>query len=44
MGTIVASDMFQQKLYSILIGLPGVTGIADDMIVYGTTEEEMIEI
>ena len=40
MGTIVASDIFQQKLDSIYIGLPGVTGIADDMIIFGTTEDE----
>ena len=40
MGTIIASDIFQQKLDSIYIGLPGVTGIADDMIIYGTTEDE----
>ena len=40
MGTVVASDIFQKKLDAIYIGLPGVTGIADDMIVYGRTEEE----
>ena len=40
MVTIIASDIFQQKLDSIYIGLPGVTGIADDMIIYGTTEDE----
>ena len=40
MGTIVASDVFQKKLDSIYIGLQGVTGIADDMIIYGTTEDE----
>ena len=40
MGTIVASDVFQKKLDSIYIGLPGVTGNADDMIIYGTTEDE----
>ena len=40
MGTIVASDVFQKKLDSIYIGLPGVTGIADDMIIYGTTEDD----
>ena len=32
--------MFQKKLDSIYIGLPGVTGIADDMIIYGTTEDD----
>ena len=40
MGTIVASDVFQKKLDSIYIGLPGVTGIADNMIIYGTTKDE----
>ena len=40
MGTAVASDIFQKKLVSVYIGLPGVTGIADDMVVYGTTESE----
>ena len=40
MGTIVASDVFQKKLDSIYIGLLGVTGIADDMIIYGTTKDE----
>ena len=40
MGTVVASDVFQRKLDSIYIGLPGVTGIADDMIIYGKSDEE----
>ena len=40
MGTIVTSDVFQKKLDSIYIGLPGVTDIADKMIFYGTTEDE----
>ena len=40
MGTAVASDIFQRKLDSVYIGLPGVTGIADDMVVYGTIESE----
>ena len=39
MGTIVASDMFQHKLDSIYIGLPGIMGIADGMIVYGAEEK-----
>ena len=34
MGTMGASDVFQKKLDSIYGGLPGVTGIADDMIIY----------
>ena len=40
MGTIVASDIFQCKLDAIFVGQPGVTGIADDMIIFGTTEDE----
>ena len=40
MGSKVASDVFQKKLDSVYIGLPGVTGIADDMVIYGRTEEE----
>ena len=40
MGTVIASDVFQRKLDSVYIGLPGVTGIADDMIIYGKHEEE----
>ena len=40
MGTVVASYVFQQKLDSVYIGLPGVTGITDDMIIYGKNEEE----
>ena len=40
MGTTVTSDIFQKKLDSDYIGLPGVTGIADDMVVYSTSESE----
>ena len=40
MGSKIASDIFQKKLDSIYIGLLGVTGIADDMIVYSRTEKE----
>ena len=36
----IASDIFQKKLDSVYIGLPGVTGIADDMVIFGKTEEE----
>ena len=35
MGTIVAQDIFQRKLDAIFLNIPGVTGIADDMIFYG---------
>ena len=40
MGTVVASDIFQKKLDSVYTGLPGVTGIADDMIIFGKSELE----
>ena len=40
MGIVVASDIFQKKLDAVYIGLPGVTGIADDMIIFGKTELE----
>ena len=39
-GSKVASDIFQRKLDSVYIGLPGVTGIADDMVMYSRTVEE----
>ena len=35
MGTVVAQDIFQSKLDSIFIGMEGVTGIADDMVIAG---------
>ena len=40
MGSKVASNIFQKKLDSVYIGLLGVTGIADYMVIYGRTEEE----
>ena len=40
MGTVVASDVFQKKLDSIVIGMNGVTGITDGMIIWGTSEED----
>ena len=40
MGMVVASDIFQKKLDSVYIGLPGVTGIADDMIIFGKSKLE----
>ena len=40
MGSKVASNIFQRMLDSVYIGLPGVTGIADDMVIYGRNEEE----
>ena len=40
MGTVVAQDIFQSKLDAIFIGMEGVTGIADDMIIAGRNDEE----
>ena len=40
MGTVVAQDIFQSKLYAIFIGMESVTGIADDMIILGKDEME----
>ena len=40
MGTMVAQDIFQSKLDSIFIGMEGVTGIADDMLIAGRDEME----
>ena len=39
-GLIVSQDVFQKELDNALEGLPGVTGIADDNFVYGSTEKE----
>ena len=35
METVVASDVFQKKLDEIVHNVPGVTRIADDMVIYG---------
>ena len=40
MGSIVAQDVFQRKLDAIFLSVPGVTGIADDMIIYGRSDLE----
>ena len=40
MGTVVAQDIFQYKLDAIFIGMEGVTGIADDMVIAGRDEME----
>ena len=40
MGTVVSQDIFQSKLDSIFIGMEGVTGIADDMVIAGRDEME----
>ena len=37
---MVSSDIFQRKLDSIFIGMSSVTGIADDKIIFGSTDEE----
>ena len=41
MGSIVAQDVFQRKLDAIFLDVSGVTGIADDMIIYGRTNQEL---
>ena len=40
MGSIVAQDIFQRKLDAIFLNIPGVPGIADDVIIYGRTDLE----
>ena len=40
MGSIVAQDVFQRKLDAIFLDIPGVTGIANDMINYGRSDLE----
>ena len=40
MGTVVAQDIFQSKLDSAFIGMEGVTGIADDMVIAGRDKME----
>ena len=40
MGIVVAQDIFQSKLDSIFIGMEGVTGIADDMVIAGRDKVE----
>ena len=40
MGTVVAQDIFRSKLDSIFIGMEGVTGIADEMVIAGRDEME----
>ena len=40
MGTVVAQDIFQSKLDAIFIGMEGVTGIVDDMVITGRDEME----
>ena len=40
MSSIVAADIFQKKLDSIFVNQPGITGIADDMVIYGRNTVE----
>ena len=39
-GTVVVQDIFQSKLDATFIGMEGVTGIADDMVIAGRDEME----
>ena len=40
MGSIVAQNIFQRKLDAIFLDVPGVTGIADDIVIYGRSDLE----
>ena len=40
-GIVVSQDVFQRKLDDIYKKIPNVTGIADDIIVFGSTKESM---
>ena len=40
MGLCNAGDLFESALCDLLSGLPGVTNIADDIPIYGSTQEE----
>ena len=40
MGSIIAQDVLQCKLGAIFLSVPGITGIADDMIIFGKTDQE----
>ena len=40
MGSIIAQDVFQRKLNSIFLDIPGVTGIDVDIIIYGRDDHE----
>ena len=39
-GIIVSQDIFQRMLDNIYMSISNITGIADDIIVFGSTEEE----
>ena len=38
--SIIAQDVFQWKLDAIVLSMPGVTGIADDMIIFRKTDQD----
>ena len=40
MGTNITSDVFQKMLDGVFQNVQGITGIADDMIIYGRSQEE----
>ena len=40
MSTVVAQDILQSKLDAIFIGVEGVIGIADDMVIAGKDKME----
>ena len=39
-GISASSDLFQMKCNEIFEGLPGMTAIVDDILIYGRTREE----
>ena len=39
-GFHCCQDVFQRKLDAIFLNIPGVTGIADDMVIYGRSNLE----
>ena len=39
-GIVVSQDIFQRRLDDIYRNIPNVTGIADDIIVFGSTQGE----
>ena len=40
MGLCNAGDLFESALQDLLSGLPGVKNIADEILVFGSTQEE----
>ena len=41
-GLKVSGDVFQERLDTVLRQVPGVLGIADDIIIHSATETHMI--